>query len=406
MSISARPTKPLLEWMKSGDPDLVPVMLADAHSTTASYFGVSARAEGQSASFTELPQSPITPDMVLQCCRETGIQFICPLGGATHLDVIGFLDDVEMAVREETAPNGDLARHTTIRTPVGELAEVFVTPVGKPAYWAMHLVKGPADLPALTHLIERVAQASLEDGRVRDRLTAKFRAEAVRWPAETPFKVGLGVPTFVLASMLYMAHDTFCYLLADHIAAMERLYEALEQANMVWLGCAAAAGADITMGAINGLELFSPKIYRRYFIPQARRLHEAAHSHRMLGWVHTCGHMRALIEADVYDEMAADVLESLAAPPLGTVSDLHSARQRLGSRIVTRGAVNVDYFYDADLDGLAAEIRRVLAATRGWRHMIGDTNDSFPPYPKANILAVADEVRKSGRMLAFGVSSL
>jgi len=345
MDTSARPAKPLLEWMKRGDPDLVPVMLADPHSTTASYFGVSARAEGQSASFTDLPQSPITPEMVLQCCRETGIQLVCPLGGATHLDVIGFLDDVETTVQEEMAVNGDLIKRTAIRTPAGELADVFVTPAGRPAYWAEHLVRGPADLPALTHLIERVAQASLEDDRVRDRLTAKFRAEAMRWPAETLFKVSLGVPTFVLASMLYMAHETFCYLLADHVAAMERLYEALEQATLVWLECAAAAGADITMGAINGLELFSPRIYRRYFIPQARRLHEAAHTHGMLGWVHTCGHMRSLIETGVYDEMAVDVLESLASPPLGTVADLRSARQRLGNRIVTRGAVNVNYFY-------------------------------------------------------------
>jgi hypothetical protein len=388
--------------MQNGDPDLVPVLMADACSTAASYLGVSPRAEGQSASFTDLQQSPITPDMILQCCRETGIQLVCSLGGATHLDVIGFLDDVETVIQEEPAANGDLVKRTTIRTPAGELADVFVTPVGKPAYWSDHLVKGPVDLPALTHLIERTAQASLEDGRVRDRLTAKFRAEAAKWPAETPLKINLGVPTFVLASMLYMAHETFCYLLADHVATMERLYEALEQANAVWLDCAAAAGADITFGAINGLELFSPKIYRRYFVPQARRLHEAAHARGMLGWVHTCGHMRRLIETDVYTEMGVDVLESLSSPPLGNVSDLHDARQRLGDRLTTRGAVNVNYFYDTDLDAACAETRRVMTATRGWRHMIGDTNDSFPPYPKMNILTVADEVRKSGRMLAYG----
>jgi len=58
-------------------------------------------------------------------------------------------------------------------------------------------------------------------------------------------------------------------------------------------------------------------------------------------------------------------------------------------------------FYDEDLEALRAETRRVMAANRGWRHMVGDTNDSYPPYPRANILAVADEVRKSGRMLAY-----
>jgi len=396
--------KPLLEWLRDGDPDLVPVLMADVPSTAASYFGVSPRREGESVSFTEQHESPVTPEMILQCCRDTGIQLVCGLGGPTHLGMIEFLDDVEMATREDVAANGDLTRHTTIRTPGGEMSETFVTPRGRPACWADHLVKSEADLPALTHLIELAAQAILQDQRVRERLTAKFQAEAAKWPATTPLAVCLGVPTFVLASNLYMAHETFCYLQADHVAAMERLYEAYEQANAVWLECAAAAGADITRGAINGLELFSPTIYRKYFVPQARRLHEAAHRRGMLGWVHTCGYMRRLIEAGTYDEMGVDVLESLSSPPLGDVVDLRAARTALGERLATRGAVNVSCFYDTDLDALRAETRRVIAATRGWRHMVGDTNDSFPPYPRENILAVTDEVRKSGRMLAYGDS--
>ena len=402
MDASGKTVKPLLEWIKHGDPDLVPVLMGDARSTAASWFGVSPRAEGRSASFTELQESPVTPDMILQCCRETGLQMVCSLGGASHLDVIDFMADVEMVVREETAPGGEIVKRTTIRTPAGDMSDTFVTPPGKPAYWTDHLVKGEAELPTLTCLIENMARASREDERLRERLTAKFRTEAAKWPADTTFTVTLGVPTFAMACNLYTAHETFCYLQADHPGDMERLYEAYEQANAVWLECAAAAGADITFGAINGLELFSPAIYRDYFVPQARRLHAAAHARGMLGWVHACGHMRRLIETGVYDEMDVDVVESLSSPPLGDITDLRAARERLGGRVATRGGVNVDYFYGADLDALRRETRRVLDATRGRRHMIGDTNDSFPPYPRDNILALADEVRKSGRSLGVG----
>ena len=38
--------------------------------------------------------------------------------------------------------------------------------------------------------------------------------------------------------------------------------------------------------------------------------------------------------------------------------------------------------------------------------MIGDTNDSFPPYPRENILALVDEVRKNGRMMIPCVSHI
>jgi|GEM_PF-1073139 len=392
--------KPLRQWMKDGDPELAPILMADARSTAASYFGVSARAEGQSASFTEQQASPITPEMIAQCCRETGIQLHCSLGSATHLDAIDFIHDVEMTVRQEAGTDAIL-KYTTIRTPAGEMTDTFVTPAGRPAYWADHLVKSEADLPALLFLIERAAQVSLEDDRVRRQLTAKFRAEAAKWPAETLFYAVLGVPAFSLTCNLYMDPTLAFFLLLDHPAEMERMFQAYEQANAVWMECAVAGGADFTHGAINGLELFSPDIYQRYFIPQARRLHEAAHSRGMLGWVHTCGQMQRLIEMGVYEEMAVDVLESLSSPPLGDIADLHSARARLGDRLVTRGGVNVDYFYDADPDTLRAETHRVLAETRGRRHMIGDTNDSFPPYPRENILTLVDEVRKSGRMLAY-----
>jgi len=377
--------------MQSGDPDLVPILLGDARSTAASYFGMTTRDE----------MCALTPEMVVQCCRETGMHLHRGLGAPTHADVIAFLEDIELTVREEHDTDGTVQRITTIMTPVGVLSETFVTPVDRPSCWVDHLVKSDADLLALTFLIERMAQASQDDPRVREYIVSQLQAEAGKWPASTLLYIVLGVPTFAITSNWYMDPTLAFYLLLDHPAEMERIFEAYEQTNAVWMDCAAAAGADATLGAINGLELYSPEIYRRYFVPQARKLHASAHAHGMLGWVHTCGQMGRLIVMGVYDDMAVDVLESLSSPPLGDVADLHGARARLGSCLVTRGAVNVDYFYTKDLNSMRAETRRVLAGTRGWKHMIGDTNDSFPPYPRENILILVDEVRKSGRMLAY-----
>lgn len=385
------PMKPLVQWMHSGDPDLVPILLGDARSTAASYFGMTTRDE----------MCALTPEMVVQCCRETGIHLHRGLGAPTHADVIAFLEDIELTAREEHDTDGTVKRITTIMTPAGVLSETYVAPVDRPPCWVDHLVKSDADLPALSFLIERMAQASQDDPRVREHVTSQLQTEARKWPASTLLNVVLGVPTFAITSNWYMDPTLAFYLLLDYPAEMERIFEAYEQANVVWMDCAAAAGADATLGAINGLELYSPDIYQRYFVPQARKLHASAHAHGMLGWVHTCGQMRRLIEMAIYADMAVDVLESLSSPPLGDVADLHCARARLGGNLVTRGAVNVDYFYAKDLDSMRAETRRVLAGTRGWKHMIGDTNDSFPPYPRENILILVDEVRKSGRMLAY-----
>jgi len=395
---TAKTDKPLLRWMGEGDPDLVPVMMADGRSTASSYFGAPVRVEGESTTFTGVPESPVTPEMVVRCSEETGIHFVRSLGYMLPFSLVEFMDDVDVAVQEQRR-DGAVRRVTVVRTPVGEMTDVFITPYDGPAYWEENFVKGREDLPALTHLVERFTQALLEDGRAREAVKSKHRDEAAKWPAHVPFFAVMSVPSFEVTSQLYMAPaEVFC-LLADEPAAMERVFEEVAQSNAVLVECAAEAGADFVFGAINGLEIYSPAIYERYFVPEATALHEAAHVCGLRGWVHTCGRMGRLIEMGVYERMKVDVLESLSHPPLGDVADLPGALDRLGRKIVTRGAVNVGLFYESDLGKIRERTRAVIEEVRGHRHMIGDTNDSFPTYPRENILAFVEEVERSGRML-------
>ncbi len=393
--------KPLLEWMDHGDPDLVPVLMADAISTTASYYGVPVRKKGTSASFTGKEQSPITPDRVVRCHQETGIHFHKSLGCITPFDIIDFMPGIEMIVKEESDSDSTIKKITTLRTPSGEMSELFITPADRPGYWQEHLVKTEADLDAFASLVETNARTLCESPAAREKILARLKSEADQWPDYVPLYLTIGVPAFSLTCNLYMATQTAFYLLADHPEFMERLFEAETLANTVVVECAARAGADFVLGAINGLEIFSPAIYQNYFVPQARHLHETAHRHGMRGWVHTCGHMNKLIDMGVYEPMAVDVLESLSHPPLGDVTDLNAARKKLGNKIVTRGGVNVGLFYETDLTKVRERTREVLKEVRGFRHMIGDTNHPFPPYRRDNILAMAEEVRKTGRMFIF-----
>ena len=387
---------PLLLWMDEGDPDLVPVMMGSASDTAAAYFGVPSRADESSESGAA--GAPPSPEMILRCRQETGIQIHWPLGEGSTLQLVEFMEDVERKVTRQVDSCGTLRIRTTLVTPKGNLSETFIIPRELPACWEENFVKGQEDLPALAYLSNTAARLALEDSRVRDTLCARFRAEASLWPADVPLFLGIGIPTFDLMSQRYMSHACGVYLLTDHRALFESVFESEARSKPMWIECAAAAGADYVMGAINGLELFSPGIYRRYFIPQARALHELAHTHGLRGWVHTCGHMKRLIAEGVYEPMAVDILESLSHPPLGDVSDLREARSRLGSTIVTRGAVNVSTLYAKDPEEVRQRVRAVLRDTRGYRHMVGDTNSSYPPYPRENLLAMVDEVRKSGRM--------
>lgn len=380
--------KLLAEWMERGDSDQVPIMMGDfdGTSTAASYYGVS-------------PDN-VTPEMVCKCADELGIQLCIILGGLTPFEAVEFMDDIEMDTRRETDNVGITRRFTTIRTPKGELKEVFKeTTSDTPAVWTKNFVTKNEDLSVFGYFIERAVETILENPDVREKVTAKMQAKAREYPGHYPMSVSIGVPTFALLCNLFTAAEAGLFFLVDHTAFMEHLFEVYEMTLPIWVECAATAGADFVLHAINGLELFSPGIYQRYFIPQARVLHDLVHAHGMRTWVHTCGRMGKLIDMGIYEPMKVDVLESLSHPPLGDVVDLATSRRKLGSDIVTRGGVNVDLFYSTDIDQLRIRVREVMKSTRGYRHMIGDTNGSFPPYPRDNILALVDEVQQSGRML-------
>ncbi len=191
-------TKPLIQWMDDGDPDLVPVMMADGLSTAASYFGVPIRTEGTSASFTSNVNSPVTPEMILKCSKDTGIHFKWSLGNINTLDVIQFIDDITLSVKEKTDADAVIKTTTTVRTPVGEMSDLFETPPNLPACWREHLVKGESDLPAFSYLVEHASQAFLENQRIRTYVTDRYRKEVEKWPSHVILSASIGVPAFSL----------------------------------------------------------------------------------------------------------------------------------------------------------------------------------------------------------------
>ncbi len=391
--------KPLVQWIKHGDPELMPILMGEAAATAAAYFDVPVRNEDQSESFSDRSESAVASEMIVQCSKETGIHIHLPIGEMTAYDLIEFVDDIETSSNVEVDAAGNVRRATTIRTPLGEISEVFLTPKDEAACWEKTFIKNEKDLGVLADLMERTTQAALENPQVREKTIARYRAEAAKWPSDVPLWGSVATPSFMVMAQRYMDPDVAFYMLADNRALMERVFEAKGQTSELAVECAAEAGADYLFSAINGLELYSMDIYQRYFVPEARLIHHKAHELGMMTWVHTCGLLHKLIEMGVHKEMEVDILESFSHPPLGDVVDLADARAKLGHKLVGRGAVNVGLFYEKDSSLVRARTREVLAQTRGYRHMIGDTNDSYPVYLRENILALVDEIQKSGRAM-------
>jgi hypothetical protein len=133
-------------------------------------------------------------------------------------------------------------------------------------------------------------------------------------------------------------------------------------------------------------------------IPQARRINDIIAGQRKLSWLHTCGKMKRIAEMGTYRKMKIDVLESLSLPPTGDIDDLAETRGQIGPDIVTRGGINCELLYGKDLLQLRKCVEYILNSVEGFKHIIGDTNPSYPTYPWENIQTVIDVVRERGRL--------
>jgi len=370
----------LLEWMRGGDPSRVPVMISQGFYVAASYFKV--------------PMQDVTWPMAARAAVETHTQNQQCIGSPLPFDAIDFTDDLSIEHREETLPNGTKRRTTLLSTPRGKLQEVWEQPVNIGGCKREFFVKGPEDVLVLESFIRTAVKTILEKPEVRQKVRQDLRKHKFEGGGFFPIDLWVFCPAVELTSSYYMDQATAIYSLYDQQTLMEDLFDLHWKMTEVWLDCGREADVDIYGYAINGLEWLSPDLYERYMIPQAKRINDFARSIGKLSWLHTCGKKKGLIERDVYRRMGVDYLESLSALPTGDIEDYAWARQAVGPDITTRGGVNCEFFYDDDLDALRAHAHKVLDGCSGYRHMIGDTNGSVPPYKWETIQTLIDVVRE------------
>ncbi|MFH0920555.1 MAG: uroporphyrinogen decarboxylase family protein [Fibrobacterota bacterium] len=297
-------------------------------------------------------------------------------------------------------PDGTPRFTQVIKTPEGILRAVQEFPKDKGSYHTEFFVKGPEDLKAFACFIRKTTEAVVSNPAVRQRVDENIKKAREEVHGIFPTEIHVFCGAVELMSSYYMGQETAIYQIHDARDLMEELMEHHWNMTRVWLELAAQNDIDIYNYAINGLEWLSPDIYNRYMIPQARRINEFAAAHGKLSWIHTCGKLKKLAQAKVYQQMKVKVVESLSSLPTGDISDLAQTRREIGPEITTRGGINVEYFYGSDKAALIRQAEHVLDATKGYRHMLGDTNSSYPAYPWENIQAVIDLVRKRGRLCA------
>ena len=376
----------LIGWMKNGDPEKVPVMFGGHYEQASSYFGI--------------PRREVNPEIVERAMGEMGTWCFADVGSPMLFEAIEFCHELSQKTHEEKSGDGTTRRYAEIETPGGTLKQIWEAPEGLPGTWVEHYVKNEKELEILRKFVILAYETITTNPHVRNSVVRRIKENMAKWSGVHPYALWVFAGPVELTCAKYMSQEMAIYTLMDDEKLVAELSELQWETTKVWLECGLDAGVEIYGYAVNGLEIYSPAMYEKFFIPSVRRINNWIDAHGKMSWLHTCGKMHALIETGVYDILKPAILESFSHPPLGDVTDLKKARCRIGDKIVTRGGVNVNFFYGDSTDSVRMRVKEVMESTSGFRHMVGDTNSSFPPYPKDNIMALMDAVSETKRMFA------
>lgn len=185
----------------------------------------------------------------------------------------------------------------------------------------------------------------------------------------------------------------------ENPAAVHRLMDALTDFYCVVIRRAAVetgANAIYTTDDI-GMQtgpMFSPAIFREFFLPRYQRMIDEAHRNRMHFWLHTCGDVRLFLEDFI--AIGLDVIHPIQKYTM----DEREVAQRFGGRICFWAGMDVQQTLPRGTpDDVRREVRFMIDTydRPDGGCMITAGNGITPDVPLQNLEAFYDETYNYGR---------
>ncbi len=375
----------LLDWIRNGDARDMPIL-----------FGLGGKEIA--ASYLNKPLDETTWEDAIKTAHETGTHNAACVGMPLPFEAVDFLDGYKIETKTEKTADGGTMTYKYFTTPEKVLTEITENSPTQGFFHREHFVKDEDDWPTLANFIRKSTDEIVKNPAIRKKVDKDIKSIIEQVKGEFPTHIHIFCPAVELMSCFYMDQTTAIYGIYERQELFKELMEHHWRMTQVWLGIAAENNVDLYSYAINGFEWLSPDLYERYMIPQAKRINDFVHSQGKLAWLHTCGKLKHIAKMNAYQRMEVDILESLSSPPTGDIDNLAETRADIGADIVTRGGINCELFYEETSDSVIKQARYVIESVDGYKHILGDTNAPYPPYPWENIQAVIDVVRDAGRL--------
>ena len=288
-------------------------------------------------------------------------------------------EDMSIAPVAETSIKGNKTyTSATIRTPLGNLTQIEERN-GVTQRCVKKYLENERDYEMMlwytAEMLNFRRDAALEDGK-------KLR-EAVG-------DLGM-IGTWVSPSVMLTDVQTLYYDMMDYPEAFEALRAERLKLLRLQLGVYREAGFDFMFYCLPGTDTISPGFYEEWIkaeVLENIRAWSAAGGFTLL---HSCGHLKAMIEKGIHNEMLPEMMETLSVPPVGNIPSLAWARERLDPRIITKGNIPLDILLGGLADDVREAVRRVKRETAGYRHVIGLSDNILNGTPSRNLRAFVDE---------------
>ena len=268
--------------------------------------------------------------------------------------------------------SGDL-RITTYRTPVGELVQEEIdTPElrlqGVRGRTTKHLITEERDYGPALYLAEH------------SRLVPTYEAfvEYDRYLGDDGVAIAqTGICPAHRLMREFTGYVEFYYEANDRPALVERLLEAITQADEAMIEIVAGSPADL-IGHDGNFDsmLMPPPVFRRYFLPFFQRLCEAAHRAGKVVVTHDDGRSEDLM--GLIQESGFDAAEAFTPPPM-TRRGVAEARRAWGDDVAIWGGIAANMLPEriAD-DEFESHVRQTMAEAEGLDGFILGLGDNIP----------------------------
>ncbi len=284
--------------------------------------------------------------------------------------------DIAPETKSSTS-QGVTRAETRIRTPLGDLTCITESQIS--SHTVKRMLETEEDYRRMAWLLR--AQADFdEDFTVRE---------------SAPLRAAIGDRgvwgTWFGPPISNIDRDEMFFHLLDWPEACEELRAANLAYQLKLLPAYRRAGLDYLFYCVDGTEWISPDYFRDRILGDTLTL--LGRWRELGGFVlwHSCGHVKKLIEDGFYNQCLPEIFETVSEPPVGTVPSLRWARERLDRRIVTKGNLALNILLQGTEDDVRREVCRIKEQTRGWRHIVGLSDDVLNNTPLANCRAFVEE---------------